>query len=205
VTRMPASQRREAIIAASQRVLLAKGLMAATTRDVTEELGVGVGLLSHYFSWTDLRSLAFARIAQADLDSAIRQRCDVEAWQVLRDVIATAFAESADPVWRLWIEATELAAADPSMSRVVAACTDQWWQALAGLFERGCVAGAWSCGDPQGASWRIIALLHGLAGLTLAGDPRLTRAEATRHLTIAMEREIEGPAGSPPLARTNRR
>ncbi|WP_069054583.1 TetR family transcriptional regulator C-terminal domain-containing protein [Bosea sp. RAC05] len=202
---MPASQRREAIIAASQKVLLAKGLMAATTRDVTEELGVGVGLLSHYFSWTDLRSLAFARIAQADLDSAIRQRCDVEASQVLRDVIATAFAESADPVWRLWIEATELAAADPSMSRVVAACTDQWWQALAGLFERGCVESAWSCGDPQGASWRIIALLQGLAGLTLAGDPRLTRAEATRHLTIAMEREYQALAGSPALSQTNRR
>ncbi len=201
MTRMPASQRREAIIDASQRVILAKGLVAATTRDVTEALGVGVGLLSHYFSWTDLRSLAFARIAQADLDSAIRQRRDVEASQVLRDVIADAFAESADPVWRLWIEATELAAADPSMSRVVAECTDQWWQALAGLFERGCVAGAWSCDDPQGASWRIIALLQGLAGLTLAGGPRLSRAEATRHLTIAVEREYQALAGSGPPPR----
>lgn len=157
--------------------------------------------------------LAKARdAAQDDLERAVGgkpqperreevRRRDVEASQALRDVIADTFAESADPVWRLWIEATELAAADPSMSRVVAACMDQWWQALAGLFERGCVAGAWSCDDPQGASWRIIALLQGLAGLTLAGGPRLSRAEATRHLTIAVEREYQALAGSVPPPR----
>lgn len=191
MTRMPASQRRETIILAAQKVVLAKGLVAATTRDVTEELAVGVGLLSHYFSWSELRALAFERIARADLEGSIRDRCEERASTVLRHVIASAFEPSSDPIWRLWIEATELASSDPSLSKAVGLCTDQWWDGLAELFARGHAQGAWSCRDPKGASWRIIALLHGLAGLSFTPGARLTRADATNHLKTAIRHECQ--------------
>lgn len=194
MTRMPAPQRRETIIAATQRVVLAKGLVAATTRDVTDDLGVGVGLLSHYFGWNELRSLAFERIARADLESSIRTRSEEQPSVVLADLIAGAFDPASDPIWRVWIEATELAASDPALSTAVGLCADLWWEGVAELFARGHVQGAWSCCDSHGASWRIIALLHGLAGLTLAPGARLSRADATHHLATAIGHECQPPA-----------
>jgi len=191
MTRMLAPQRREAIIAAAQKVLLAKGLVAATTRDVTEELGVGVGLLSHYFSWTELRALAFERIVRSDLDRSICSRREERAATVLRDVIESAFDPSSDPLWRLLLEATELASSDPSLSQIVATFTDRWWEELAGLLSRGHAERAWSCSDPTGASCRIIALLHGLSGLALVPGARLSREEATHHLKTAIGHECQ--------------
>jgi AcrR family transcriptional regulator len=191
---MPASRRRETIIAAAERVVLAKGLVAATTRDVTDELGVGVGLLSHYFGWAELRSLAFERIARTDLERSIRSRSDEQPSVVLRDLTAGAFDRSLDPIWRLWIEAAEMGPSDPALSKAVGLCTDLWWDGLAELLARGHARGAWSCNDPKGASWRIIALLHGLAGLTLARGARLSRAEATKHLKKAIGYECQGNA-----------
>mgnify|MGYP003394188860 CR=1 FL=1 len=190
--RMPASQRRESIIAAAQRVVLANGLVAATTRDVTDELGVGVGLLSHYFSWNELRSLAFERTARADLEAAILKRSEEKASVVLRDLAASAFEPSADPLWRIWIEATELAASDALLSEAVQLCTDLWWGGLAELIVRGDAEGEWSCRDPKGASWRLVALLQGLAGLALLPGARLSREEATMHLQTAIGHECRG-------------
>ncbi len=189
MTRMPAVQRRETIIAAAQKVLLDKGLVAATTRDVTVELGVGVGLLSHYFTWTELRALAFERIARLDLESTLLNRRYEPPADVLREVIANAFVESTDSVWRVWIEATELSSNDRDLAKVVGTCADLWSEGLADLFSQGHALSAWSCADPKGASWRIIALLYGLAGLTLAQGARLSRADATHHLRTAIEHE----------------
>jgi TetR/AcrR family transcriptional regulator, transcriptional repressor of bet genes len=191
MTRMPASQRRETIIAAAQRVVLAKGLVAATTRAVTDELGVGVGLLSHYFSWNELRSLAFERIVRSDLKEAILKRSEEKASVVLRDFVASAFEPAADPLWRIWIEATELASSDSSLSAAIGLCTDLWWGGLTELIARGHAQGEWSCRDPESASWRLIALLQGLAGLVLAPGARLSRDEATLHLETAIGHECQ--------------
>ncbi len=53
------------IRAAAVDVLLAVGLRAATTRMVTDQAGVGRGLLNHYFRWPDLRAAAWESIFAA--------------------------------------------------------------------------------------------------------------------------------------------
>jgi AcrR family transcriptional regulator len=186
-------ERREDIIGATTDVLLAKGLAAATTRDVTGRLGVGAGLLSHYFTWAELRALAFERIVRTDLQLSLDARSTEPARYVVNDIIAGAFGEDADPVWRVWIEASDLAGADPLLAECVARCTDLWRQGLARLLTRGSAEGHWLCADPEGASWRLLALFDGLVGLVMIPDGKLTRAMATKHLAVAVSHELSTP------------
>jgi AcrR family transcriptional regulator len=183
-------ERREDIIGATTDVLLVKGLVAATTRDVTARLGVGVGLLSHYFTWAELRALAFERIVRTDLQLSLDSRSTESARYVVDDIVAGAFGEDADPVWRVWIEASDLAGTDPLLAECVARCTDLWRQGLARLLRRGSAEGDWLCVDPDGASWRLLALFDGLVGFVMIPNGKLTRAMATEHLAVAISHEI---------------
>ena len=189
MARLKAADRREDIIQAARRVLLAGGLAAATTRDVTTELGVGVGLLSHYFTWSTLRAEAFERVVRADLDASITARRDVPAQRVLADLVRVAFDQQFDPVWRVWIEAADLASSDEELATRVRACVARWQDGLASVLARGVEEKAWACADPAGAAWRLLALLDGLVGMTLPPSALLTRAAAMRHLRTALEHE----------------
>lgn len=199
MARMTGEARREAIVEAARRVLLAKGLAAATTRDVTAEAGVAAGLLRHYFAWADLRALAFARILRDDLDASLAARRTDPPAEVLADLIDGAFDAAEDPVWRLWIEASDLAPGDPAMVRAAAEATALWQAELAALFARGAAAGAWTCADPEGAAWRVVAALSGLTALALASQ-ELTRAEATHHLRVTVGHECRPPGPGPAAA-----
>ena len=186
-------ERREDIISATADILLAKGLAAATTRDVTGRLGVGAGLLSHYFTWAELRALAFERIVRTDLQLSLDAQSTESAQRVRDDLISGAFGENADPVWRVWIEASDLASSDAILAESVARCTDLWRQGLARLLERGSNEGDWLCDDPDGASWRLLALFDGLVGFVMIPNSKLTRGSATKHLAVAMAHELSTP------------
>jgi AcrR family transcriptional regulator len=180
--RLPASDRRETMIAATERVLLRKGLLAATTRDVTDELGVGAGLLNHYFTWPDLRATAFERLMTRDLDQSLPADGAGAASGVLKRFVASAFAKEADKIGRLWLEAYDLAAQDREFARRADASTAQWHSRLAALLARGHDDDEWHCSDAAGSSLRIIALIVGLAGMYYAQGSRLSRSDATLHL-----------------------
>lgn len=194
--RKAGAERREEIVEAAIAVLLHKGLAAATTRDVTGKLGVGVGLLSHYFSWGELRALAFERIVRADLQLSLDARTDEPAKRVVDDLVAGAFTEEADPIWRVWIEASDLASGDAQLAECVARCTDLWHDGLVRLLRRGSDAGDWQCADPDGAGWRLLALFDGLVGLVMTPHSKLDRVEATKHLSVAIAHEcgVSSPA-----------
>jgi AcrR family transcriptional regulator len=189
MTRLAGADRREAILNATVDIVLGKGIVAATTRDVTARIGVGVGLLSHYFNWAELRSLAFERIVRADLEQSIMARSGEPARTVLDDLVAGSFEQQMDPVWRVWIEACNLASNDAVLAARVSACTDIWRIAIRELLERGCSEGHWSCADPDGASWRLIAMFDGLSGLVAAPNSRLSRMSATAYLAKSVADE----------------
>jgi len=189
VIRKSALDRREDIVAATVQVLLEKGVLAATTRDVTSRLGVGAGLLNHYFAWTELRALAFARVAAADLVGSLTSRETTPAALLMEELVASCYLAEQDPVWRVWMEATDLAVEDMALGKQVWACGMEWRRALADLLRRGNAESAWNCDDPAGAAWRILAMITGIVSLTLAPNAPLSRAEATQHLRKAVEHE----------------
>jgi AcrR family transcriptional regulator len=194
IMRKAGAERREDIIEAAVAVLLEKGLAAATTRDVTSRLGVGVGLLSHYFSWSELRALAFERIVRADLQLSLDARATEPGQRVVDDLVAGAFAEEADSVWRVWID---LASEDAHLAESVGRCTDLWREGLVALLMRCNDQADWHCDDPEGAAWRLLALFDGLVGLVMTPRTKLERSDATRHLSVAIAHECRVQLGIP--------
>lgn len=167
-----------------------RGLAALTTRDVTGRLGVGAGLLNHYFGWSELRALAFERLIRADLDAPAPPGETPAA--ALASLLDGAFLPDADPGWRVWMEAMEAARTDPALNAAVTRCEALLLDRIALILEAGHAAGAWRCADPRATAWRVLALHDGLVGFLLAHPPRITRAEAGRHLRHLVALECAG-------------
>lgn len=189
--RLTGDQRRQEIFAAATEVLLEKGLIAATTRDVTLKVGVGVGLLNHYYSWFDLRAAAFEALATQDIASSFLAPDNEPAATTLERVLASAFQPSADGIWRLWIEAILLAATDHAIASSAARSAALMRCELAKLLTRGNDDGSWVCADPAGAAWRITAAHDGLIAYVLGSNTGLTRADAEHHLRVVVTHECQ--------------
>jgi AcrR family transcriptional regulator len=188
--RRSGAERREEIVNATATLMREQGLAALTTRDVTGRLGVGAGLLNHYFTWSELRALAFERVIRADLDAPAPAGETPAA--ALASLLDGAFLPDADPGWRVWMEAIEAARGDPALDAAVARCEAMLLDRIARILEAGHASGAWRCADPRAAAWRILALHDGLVGFLLATPPRMTRAEAARHLCHLVALECPG-------------
>ncbi len=165
---------------AAAEVLREVGLHAATTRAVTDRAGVGRGLLNHYFRWPELRALAWEAIFAEVEEPAAPPDQALETW------LTTAFAPEARAYWRLWLEATDLAASDPAMA---AALTRVQGRMLARL-TADLAAMHGRCPDPKATALRLTALQDGLAGLLLAGTTDLTPEAAEAHLRRAFALEM---------------
>ncbi|MFN6979466.1 MAG: TetR family transcriptional regulator C-terminal domain-containing protein [Gemmobacter sp.] len=192
------SAARDAILSATAVLLTEQGLGATRTRDVTARAGVSTGLLNHYFTWRALRAEALGLALRAGLDAVLPEASGTPADPRgdLERLARGAFDEGADPLWRLWVEATEAAPGDPAVARVLAQATGELVARIADRLAQGARLGLWRCSDPQGAAFRLMALHDGLAGLILSGLPGLTRADATAHLATALSLEcppLEGP------------
>jgi AcrR family transcriptional regulator len=188
--RRSGAERREEIVTATVALMREQGLAALTTRDVTGRLGVGAGLLNHYFTWSELRALAFERLIRADLDAPLPAGDSPTA--ELAALLDGAFLPDADPGWRVWMEAIEAARNDPALDAAVARCEAMLLDRIAMILAAGHASGAWRCADPRATAWRVLALHDGLVGFLLATPPRVTRAEAGRHLRHLVALECAG-------------
>ncbi|MBL9047022.1 MAG: TetR family transcriptional regulator C-terminal domain-containing protein [Tabrizicola sp.] len=172
------------ILKAAADVLQEVGLQAATTRAVTDRAGVGRGLLNHYFRWPELRAMAWEAVfAEVAATEEAPQKA-LETW------LATAFMPEARAYWRLWLEATDLAATDPAMAAALGRVQRRLLAALANSLAQGSAAGHWRCADAEATALRLTALQDGLAGLLLAGTTDLTPAQAEDHLRRAVALEL---------------
>lgn len=190
--RKPAADRRQDIMAATCALVCVKGLAATTTRDVTEKLGVGAGLLNHYFTWTELRAAALERVISADIEAALPDATTSDPRATIERFVAQAFQPSSDPIWRLWIEATDLATSDPSIEAAIRRCGARLRDGIARVLSNGDERAQWRCADPKGAATRIMAVHDGLVGFVLTGQVAVTRSEAGQHLRHAIEAECRG-------------
>lgn len=189
----PPSDRREALIAAAAAAFLDQGLTATRTRDVTARAGVGVGLLNHYFSWSELRGQALSRLLQAQIDAAFPDGAAQDPARAVARFLDLAFAPETARHWRLWIEATEGALADPALAQALDRGNRDLMARLAACLRAGAAQGVFACPDPEGAALRLLAAYDGLVGFVLTGSPAIDAAQATRHLAHAFA--LECPPG----------
>lgn len=178
---MRKEDRREELVAAAAELIAGRGLASVRTRDVTARAGVGVGLLNHYFTWSELRAEALGRVLGQGRDRLLGLGATTPPAR--RDaLLRAAFDAGNDPLWQVWVEAGEAARTDPALARVLEAAMVAFVADVAALIAEGAASGDWACPDPEGAAIRLLALHDGLLGHLMSGVPALTREECMAHL-----------------------
>jgi len=196
--RLTPEVRRDAIVDAAIAVARRKGLAGTTVRDVAREMGTSSGLIHHYFeAMDDVLAAAFERVAGEDLE-------ETEALVLgaggPRDAVA-AFLASYGPVgeqwaFQLWLDAWAEAARRPKVRDVSRRLNLAWATLLERAIRDGVAAGDFACPDPEGAAWRILSLVDGLALQVVAHRTIVDRSHMLAWAATAAERELGLAAGS---------
>jgi AcrR family transcriptional regulator len=178
MARMSPAARRTAIIDATLAVMLRKGIAATTVRDVAMEMGTSPGLVHHYFSSMDeLVATAFEQAAGQGFETtkAAIAAADEPVGR-LRAVFSTYTRTEQDWAFQLWLDAWAEAARRPVLQDTSQRLNVAWQQMIVEVINDGVAAGAFTCLDPEGAAWRIMSLLDGLALQTVAHPAVVDRA-----------------------------
>lgn len=209
MARLSPVRRRSAIVDAAVDVMLRRG-MAATVRDVAEQMGSSSGLIHHYFaSMDDLLAAAFEQAASRDLHTTrdAMAGCDGAVSQ-LRTFFATYLRAEQDWAFQLWLDAWAEAARRPAVRETSERLNVEWQQLLADTVRAGVADGVLSCADPDAAAWRLLSLLDGLALQTVAHRDVIDRGAVVSWSVAYAERELGlspgalAPAATPVVAPT---
>ncbi len=191
MARLTPAQRRSAIVDATVDVMLRRG-MAATVRDVAEQMGTSSGLIHYYFaSMDDLLAAAFEQAASRDLHTTrdAMARCDGAVSQ-LRTFFATYARAEQDWAFQLWLDAWAEAARRPAVRETSERLNVAWQRLLADTVRAGVAEGVLSCADPDAAAWRMLSLLDGLALQTVAHRDVIDRQAVVSWSVAYAEREL---------------
>lgn len=182
VTRLSGEQRRAQIVESACKVILQKGLAGTATRDVTRDLGVGSGLLHHYFAtWAELRAEVVRTFISAEIAELEVLLSDAEPEGLLRHLIDWMVSDPDFRFWGLWLDAIEEARRDTDLAAIIEDGYLRWHAVIERVITRTVDAGHGVCENPSDAAWRISALIDGLMGMLVLGKTPLT-PEAVRHL-----------------------
>lgn len=190
--------RREAIVGAAVDVMLRKGMAATTVRDVAERMGTSSGLVHHYFdSMDDLLAAAFERAAGQDLEATATALADgADAVDRLRIFFGTYTRADQDWAFQLWLDAWAEAARRPALQETSRRINVAWQALLAATIREGVAAGELTCDDPDGAAWRILSLLDGLALQAVAHRAAVARTQVVDWTTGFAETELRLAPGT---------
>ena len=198
MARMSPQDRREAIVDAALAVARRKGLASTTVRDVAKEMGTSSGLIHHYFETMDnVLAAAFERVAGTDLketEDLLEQAGDPRA--VLAAFLSSYAPVGEDWAFQLWLDAWAEAARRPVLREASSRLNLAWAALLERAIRDGVRVGAFRTDDPQGAAWRILSLIDGLALQVVAHQTIVDRADMLAWAATATERELDLPAGS---------
>ena len=197
MARLSPARRRSAIVDAAVDVMLRRG-MAATVRDVAEQMGSSSGLIHHYFaSMDDLLAAAFEQAASRDLDTTREAMagCDGAVSQ-LRTFFATYARAEQDWAFQLWLDAWAETARRPAVRATSERLNVEWQRLLADAVRAGVTDGVLSCDDPDAAAWRMLSLLDGLALQTVAHPDVIDRGAVVSWSVAYAERELDLSPGT---------
>jgi len=196
--RLAPAARRDAIIRATVDVMLDKGMAATTVRDVAEQMGSSSGLIHHYFaSMDDLLAAAFDRAAQHDLTGTREAlaRCS-GGTERLSTFYATYARAEQDWAFQLWLDAWAEAGRRPAVRQTTQRLNVAWQQLLVQVIDSGVREGAMTCADPEGAAWRMLSMLDGLALQTVAHPGTVDRKAVVSWSVALAEQELGLPTGT---------
>jgi AcrR family transcriptional regulator len=164
VARIKADVRREEILRATCREVIARGFASTRVGDVAAALGVSTGLVFYHFTNKEtLLGEAFRYAASEDLERLSATAAgDGTAARRLDRILRLYSPAGSSEAWLLWIDAWGQARRSPELAEVSRQLDLRWKQTLASVIREGVASGEFACPDPDAAAWRLTALLDGL-------------------------------------------
>ncbi|MGN6762441.1 MAG: TetR family transcriptional regulator [Leifsonia sp.] len=201
--RKPPADRRQEIIDAASAIALEEGLTGITARRVAGYIGVGSGLVTHYFSGIDeLVSAAFSQVVSTERDAISEKVAELPtATERLRATIACYTTPSRDPLGLLWLDAWRQAADRPAIRAAVVEQMELDLADMKATIEAGAASGEFDLQDPSSVvAMRVLALLDGqVAASAVRGalvESSLDYPAVEGLLAATTERELGLPAGA---------
>ena len=189
--RMAGADRRRQIVETATEVVLQKGLALAATRDVTQAISVGSGLLHHYFpSWAELRAEAVRLAVRREIDELKALVADMPAVAALYHIADWMVEDEDMRHWRLWLNAQDEAHRDDLLAGVMNAAMVDWHRLIADLLIKVGEEGGAEAVDVEAAAWRLAALMDGLAGAMLVRGSIVTPKMARDLMTAQLRLEF---------------
>jgi AcrR family transcriptional regulator len=192
-TRKDVDERRAQILQATQEVALARGLAHLRVADVASHLGISSGLVHYHFSSKD--ELLVEMLGNMATTDVVRLRETMGAGgdpvdrldRVLREYLPTS---RRDESWALWIDWWDEALRSDALATISSAFDTEWVAILEELIDTGVGDGVFDCKDPNGAAWRLSALLDGLAIQVVLPRRTLSRRQMLDHARVGAAREV---------------
>ncbi|MGP8303236.1 TetR/AcrR family transcriptional regulator [Streptomyces inhibens] len=190
--RLSVEERREELLRAAVGQIERRGVAALRVSDVAAELKVSNALVLYHFATKEkLVAAAFQYAAEADLahlQSILGRRGS--ALRRLRAALRWYSPTGQAKGWKLWIEGWAASLREPVLREVAQDLDRQWKAALAEVIAQGAAAGEFDCADPEGAAWRLTALLDGFAVQTITYAGALPHRTMQTWVEDALTREL---------------
>lgn len=201
VKRLSGEERRTQIVQGAYEVILEKGLSGTATRDVTRRLGVGSGLLHHYFkTWAELRAEVVRAFLSSEIAALETRLADVPTESLMAHLLDWMVWDPDYRFWGLWLDAIEEARRDADLAAIIEEGYRRWHATIEDAVRRTVAAGLGTCRSPENTAWRISALIDGLMGMLVLGRTVLTpdavRELLMQHVAMELCEQVNGRKGS---------
>ncbi|MEU7828580.1 MULTISPECIES: TetR/AcrR family transcriptional regulator [unclassified Nonomuraea] len=184
--------RREDLLKTACEVIAEQGFGHTRTIDIARAAGVSQALLFYHFETKDeLFAQAFAYAARMHLDTldAI-ERSPGTPPERLRALLRRSSPAGSSDGWRLWIDAWSESMRNKELEQTSRRLDLRGRTLLRGIIEAGVASGDFVCPDPEESTWRIFALLDGLAIQIHVHPKVVSRRWATRLLRATAAAEV---------------
>jgi AcrR family transcriptional regulator len=191
VVRRKVEVRREEILDAAAAEVTRRGFARTRVADVASALGVSTALVFYHFGTKEqLFSAALEHAVNQDLerlDSTVaKAKGPADA---VRRILALYSPQGSAEGWTVWVDAWAESLREPEMRATSRRLDVRWKDVLAEQIQLGVADGVFDCADPDGAAWRLSALLDGLAVQVLV-HRSLTRMQLATWVRDAAAREL---------------
>ncbi len=157
--------RREEILAAAEAEVTRRGFARTRVGDVAQALGVSTALIFYHFG---TKEQLFAETLEhavnrdlARLDTVVAKASDpVDG---VRRILALYSPQGNANGWTVWVDAWAESLREPELREMSRRLDVRWKDVLADQIRQGVERDLFVCADPEGAAWRLSALLDGLA------------------------------------------
>ena len=172
--------------------MIERGFANTRIADVANELGVSSGLIHYHFeSKGALFAEALRYASESDLARLASTVAEGEtAAEKLERIFQLYSPSESETGWLLWIDSWGEAMRSRELRDISQELDLAWQQTIEKIIVEGVQSGEFHCEDPNGAAWRLTALLDGLGVQLTVHEGVVTRAEMINWVREAAAKEL---------------